>query len=177
MIIETLKGIINPQQKVIRDLKICLERPREWTIESVFHVRHGGTGVTLESDYGPRSKVISQARCPHEKVSMGAHYSSVITKVINTGNIFPLTMLKRSMLLKKMCSRLRPVVSLMVLLASSSVPHRMLSGQGLSPGGRLNHCNRKQLLFHFGSLAELRRINAWNLLFRNLSAEFSPLFQ
>ena len=65
---------------------------------------------------------------------MGADYLSVITKVINAGNAFPLTMLKASMLLKKMCSRLGPVVRLMVLLASSGVPHRMLSRQGLSHG-------------------------------------------
>ena len=65
---------------------------------------------------------------------MGACYLGVITKVINTGNSFPLTMLKGSILLKKMRSRLKPVVSLMVLLASSGVPHRMLSRRGLSHG-------------------------------------------
>ncbi len=65
---------------------------------------------------------------------MGVHYLSVITKVINAGNFFPLTMLKPSISLKKMCSRMRPVVRLMVLLASSGVPHRMLSWQGLSVG-------------------------------------------
>lgn len=117
---------------MILDLKIRLERPPELTIESVFHVPLGSTGVTLKGDYGSRSKVLSQARYLSEKVAMGVHYLDVITKVINAGNAFPLTMLKGSILLKKMCSRLRPVVRLMVLLASSGVPHRVLSRRGLS---------------------------------------------
>jgi hypothetical protein len=119
---------------VILDLKIRSEQPQKLTIESGFHVRPGSTGVTREDDYGSRSKVISQARYLSEKVAMGVHYLDVITKVINADNAFPLTMLKGSILLKKMCSRLGPVVRLMVLSASSGVPHRMLSRQGLSHG-------------------------------------------
>jgi hypothetical protein len=78
--------------------------------------------------------VISQARYRSEKVPVGVHYLGIITKVINTDNTFPLTTIKGSILLKKMCSRLRPVVGLMVLLASSGVPHRTLSRQDLSHG-------------------------------------------
>ncbi len=130
-----------------------------------FHAPTGATGVTLEGDYGSRTKTSGPVQDHSKKVPTGVQLLSIVTKVINVSNLVSLTMLKPSILLNEICSRRSSVISLLVLWESPTALKNVRRRQILNNGRRSAILLGDSFSFILGPLDELRRIIAWKLVF------------
>jgi hypothetical protein len=109
--------------------------------------------------------VLRRMRYPSDKVSMGVCFWGLITKVINVGNLRRLTMLKRSMLLKKMCSGVRSCGTFNRAVEETPALCNMYGGSGFLAMLCPHRLWSVAVFPYLNNSAELRRINAWKFVF------------